>query len=150
MLRRSLASVATAIAFGCIAPSAAADDTSDPWIGRDKALHFDVSAGIAMATYALSTYEVQARWQSLAIAGAFTLAVGAGKELLDMTGLGDPSWKDFTWDAIGAVAGLAVAWSVDLLMGGIDAAHPAFGAPHPTTTTSIAAPRVPSTVLFRF
>ena len=44
---------------------------------------------------------------------------------------GDPSWKDFTWDAIGVVAGLAIAWGVDLLLGGVDAAHPALGAaPH--------------------
>ncbi len=150
MPRRAFASLSIAVAFCCAAPSAAGDDTSDPWIGRDKALHFDASAGIAMATYALSTYELDARWQSLAVAGAFTLAVGAGKELLDMTGLGDPSWKDFTWDAIGTVAGLALAWSVDLLMGGVDAAHPVFGSPHPAASSSSAATRVPTAVLFRF
>jgi putative lipoprotein len=144
MIRRAL--VVLAIAFA--APSAAAADSSDPWIGRDKALHFDASAGIAMATYAVSTYELHARWESLAVAGAFTLAVGAGKELLDMTGLGDPSWKDFTWDAIGTVAGLALAWSVDLLMGGVDAAHPALASPHAVTAPASA--RVPTAVLFRF
>jgi putative lipoprotein len=148
MTLRFLVAASSAMAIGSVAPFALADDASDPWIARDKALHFDVSAGIAMATYAVSTYALDARWESLAVAGAFTLAVGAGKELLDMTGIGDPSWKDFTWDAVGTVAGLALAWSVDMLMGGVDAAHPALGSPHPATaTTSV---RVPTTVLFRF
>jgi len=138
------------LAIVLAAPSAVADDSADPWIARDKALHFDATAGIAMATYALSTYELHARWESLAVAGAFTLAVGAGKELLDMTGLGDPSWKDFTWDAIGTVAGLALAWSVDLLMGGVDAAHPALGSPHAVSAPVSPSARMPTTVVFRF
>jgi len=145
-----LSAIAALASMTLASTTAFADDTSDPWIARDKALHFDASAGIAMASYALSTYKLDARWESLAVAGAFTLAVGAGKELLDMTGLGDPSWKDFTWDAIGTVAGLAIAWSVDLLMGGVDAAHPAFGAPHPTIAPTALPSRGATTVLFRF
>lgn len=108
--------------------SVAAD--ADPWIGRDKALHFDVSAGVAAATYAASAgWLVHARGSALALGGGVALGAGAAKELLDMTGLGDPSWKDFAWDAIGVVAGLALAWSMDMLLGGVDGAHPALGAP---------------------
>jgi putative lipoprotein len=150
MLRRAGFVSSTVIALACVATPAAADDSSDPWIARDKALHFDASAGIAMASYAISTYKLDARWESLAVAGAFTLAVGAGKELLDMTGLGDPSWKDFTWDAVGTVAGLALAWSVDLLMGGVDAAHPALGSPRSVAAPASTSASVPTALVVRF
>jgi hypothetical protein len=40
------------------------------------------------------------------------------KEGIDATGSGDPSWKDFTWDVIGAAVGLAVAWGVDAVVHG--------------------------------
>ncbi len=107
-------------------------DATDPWISRDKAFHFDVSAGIAAVGYGVSAaWLVDARWKALAIGGGIALAAGAGKEIVDATGVfgGDPSWKDFTWDAIGAVAGLAIAWGVDLLLGGVDRTRPALGAP---------------------
>ncbi len=115
-------------------PARAADP--DPWIARDKALHFDASAGIAAASYAVSAaWVADARWKALAIGGGVALASGAGKEAIDATGLfhGDPSWKDFAWDAIGTLAGLALAWGVDLLLGGVDRAHPAFAAPEAST-----------------
>jgi putative lipoprotein len=113
-------------------------DVTDPWLSRDKAFHFDVSAGIAAVGYAASAaWLVNARWKALAFGGALAMAAGAGKEIVDATGVfgGDASWKDFTWDAIGAVAGLAIAWSVDLLLGGVDGARPALGAPRATSLT---------------
>jgi putative lipoprotein len=115
-----------------LSSSVARGADADPWISRDKAFHFDVSAGLAAAGYAVSAaWIVDARWKALAIGGGVALAAGAGKEILDATGLfgGDPSWKDFAWDAMGVVAGLALAWSVDLLVGGVDGAHPALGPP---------------------
>lgn len=105
---------------------------ADPWLSRDKALHFDVSAGIAAAGYGVSAgWLVDARWKALAIGGGVALAAGAGKELLDATHVlgGDPSWKDFTWDVIGTLAGLAIAWGVDLLLGGVSARQPLLGSP---------------------
>jgi putative lipoprotein len=111
--------------------NAAADD-ADPWVSRDKAFHFDVSAGIAAVGYGASAaWLVDARWKALAIGGGLALAAGSGKELIDATGVfgGDPSWKDFTWDALGTVAGLALAWGVDLFLGGVDRARPALGSP---------------------
>jgi len=125
-----------AVAAGLsLADVARADDAADPWVSRDKAFHFDVSAGVAAASYAVSAaWLVDARWKALAIGGGVALAAGAGKEALDATGLfhGDPSWKDFAWDAVGTTAGLALAWGVDLLLGGVDHAHPAFAAPPST------------------
>jgi putative lipoprotein len=125
--------------------TAAFADDSDPWISRDKAFHFDVSAGIAAAGYGISAaWLVDARWKALAIGGGIALATGAGKEIFDATGIlgGDPSWKDFTWDAIGTVAGLAIAWGIDLLLGGVDRSHPALGSP----STNVA----PASVRLRF
>lgn len=120
------------VAIFPLAVSAPARADDDPWIARDKALHFDASAGIAALTYAVSAgWIVDARWKALALAGGVTLAVGAGKELVDATHVfgGDPSWKDFAWDAIGAVAGLAIAWGMDLLLGGTGPERPLLAAP---------------------
>ena len=59
------------------------------------------------------------------------MALGAGiaKELADLSGLGDPSWRDLTWDAIGTATALAVSWSSDLLIRGVSWEHPLFMAP---------------------
>ena len=102
----------------------------DPWLGRDKALHFGISAAIAGSTYAVAATQLEPRYQPLILGGGVALTIGAGKELADMLGLGDPSWKDFAWDAIGTVTGLVVAWGIDLLVRGASAAHPLFGPPH--------------------
>jgi putative lipoprotein len=120
----------------------------DPWISRDKALHFDVSAGIAAVGYGASAaWLVDARWKALAIGGGLALVVGAGKELVDASGVfgGDPSWKDLAWDVMGATAGLALAWSIDLLLGGVNDGHPVLAAP----TVPIAAGR-PMSLTLRF
>ena len=128
------------LALGLLATSStafAAD--SDPWIARDKALHFDASAGISALTYAVSAgWIVDARWKALAAGGGVALAVGAGKELVDATGAfgGDPSWKDLAWDVAGTIAGLALAWGVDLLMGGVSAERPALASPRASTGTA--------------
>ena len=66
----------------------------------------------------------------LVIGGSVTIAIGAGKELYDMTGHGDPSWRDFTWDVIGTIVGLGLAWGVDMLVRGVGDRHPPLGEPH--------------------
>jgi len=132
MTRSFAAMVALAATLAAPAVAAAADPDPDPWISRDKALHFDVSAGIAAVGYGAGAgWLGDARWKALALGGGLALAAGAGKEIVDATGLfgGGPSWKDLAWDVIGAVAGLALAWTVDLCLGGVNAAHPALGAP---------------------
>jgi putative lipoprotein len=119
-----------AVALGAsllsMGPRASAQDP-DPWLGRDKAYHFGASAAVAAGTYALTASHFNARWQPLVLAGGLAVGIGAGKELLDMAGMGDPSWKDFTWDVLGTIAGLALAWGADLLIGGVDSSKPALG-----------------------
>ena len=107
----------------------ASDPDPDPWLGRDKALHFGASALIAGGTYGIVATQADARWPRLLVGGGVSLAVGAAKEGADALGLGDPSWKDFTWDVIGTVAGLAIAWAIDVAVRGVGPAHPAFGDP---------------------
>jgi putative lipoprotein len=92
-----------------------------PWIGGDKALHVAVSAGIAGAGYGLTTAFARDRWKAFAIGGGAALAAGALKEGYDAAGHGDPSWKDFGWDVLGAAVGLAIAWGVDVGVHGGDA-----------------------------
>jgi putative lipoprotein len=92
---------------------------ADPWWGRDKALHFSASASLAVVGYAGTSMGTESR--AARAAGGAALAVGAGvaKELWDLDGHGDASWKDLTWDLIGATTGvlisLAVDWSIHRL-----------------------------------
>ena len=111
-----------------LAPAARADD-ADPWFGRDKFAHFVVATSLATETYVIAVNNTGARWHAIAIGAGVTLAVGAGKEGWDALGHGNASWRDFAWDAIGAAAGLGVAWGLDLLLRGVDDRHPLFRAP---------------------
>ena len=101
----------------------------DPWLGRDKALHFTASATIAAGGYAIGAALFDARGHALIAGGALAAAAGIGKETLDLAGLGDPSWRDLAWDGIGMAAGLAAAWSVDLLVRGVSERRPLLLAP---------------------
>lgn len=86
----------------------------DPWFGPDKALHFTVSSLIAGGGYggmAIFTDRIATR---IAFGAGLGIAIGAGKELWDLSGHGDPSWKDFTWDLIGTAVGVGIAVTIDL------------------------------------
>lgn len=98
-----------------IASPAAADDP-DPWWGRDKALHFGVSAGLSAGGYAASSLVLEPRWQRAATGAGFALTLGAAKELYDATGPGSASARDFTWDVAGAALGTALALLVDVIV----------------------------------
>jgi putative lipoprotein len=110
-----LAAAALALALALSSRSAAASDT-DPWFGPDKAAHFAVSLGLAAGGYAALSPWLESRSERALGGAAFSLTLGAGKELWDLTGHGDPSWRDFTWDVLGTAAGVAVALGVDALV----------------------------------
>jgi putative lipoprotein len=124
--RWAAAGIVAATIAGFSAPARGDDD---PWFGRDKALHFGVSAAIAGSVYAIAATQVDSRAAALAWGAGVSLAIGAAKEGADALGLGDPSWRDLTWDAIGTAAGLLVAWSVDLLVRGVGDPRPLLAAP---------------------
>jgi len=86
----------------------------DPWWGKDKALHFGVSTAIAGAGYGLSSLGTPDIRVRIAFGAGAGILAGAAKELLDLSGTGDPSWKDFTWDVIGTFVGVGIAVSIDL------------------------------------
>ena len=90
----------------------------------DKALHFGVSAGLAGGGYAVSALLLGRPWQRAVAGGTFSLTLGAAKELYDLSGHGDPSWRDFTWDVIGTAVGLGVALLVDAAVSGGHSATP--------------------------
>ena len=113
MIRALPAPLALALAFTST-PAAASD--SDPWFGPDKALHFGVSVGLSAAGYAAISPWLESRSERALVGGAFSLSLGGGKELWDLTGHGDPSWRDFTWDVLGTAVGVALAASVDALL----------------------------------
>ncbi|MEO6600033.1 MAG: hypothetical protein ABIQ16_09195 [Polyangiaceae bacterium] len=103
--------------------SPAGASAGDSWFGPDKALHFGFSVVLAAGGYAASSAWLDSRNERSLAGGSFSLTVGAGKELWDLSGHGDPSWRDFTWDVIGTAAGVALAASVDALTSSKEA-HP--------------------------
>jgi putative lipoprotein len=93
---------------------AAAHDT-DLWFGPDKALHFGLSVALSAGGYAASSVWLDTRTERAIAGGAFSLSLGAGKELWDWSGHGDASWRDFAWDVVGTAMGVALAAGVDAL-----------------------------------
>ena len=91
------------MAFGLQA-SAAGAHGSDPWLGADKLKHFLASAFVQSVSYSALRATGVRNGPALVGATAVTLSVGAGKELWDRAGHGDPSVRDFTWDVLGAGA----------------------------------------------
>jgi putative lipoprotein len=107
----------TATLAGALLPTAARAADPDPWFGRDKALHFGASAFIAGAGYggaALVSDDARVR---VAVGGGLGLTAGVAKELWDLSGHGDASWRDLTWDVVGTATGLALAAAIDWSIG---------------------------------
>jgi putative lipoprotein len=85
----------------------------DPWLGRDKVLHFVVSAAVQGATHAAlrangADYGAASRGAAVA-----TVAVGVSKELWDRHRGRDFSLRDLAWDGAGGATGAVVARQVD-------------------------------------
>lgn len=111
---RPALSAALALVSSLFCGAARASD-SDPWFGPDKALHFGVSVALAAGGYAISSEILDTRNERALSGAAFSLTLGAGKELWDLSGHGDPSWRDFAWDVAGTAVGVALAASIDAL-----------------------------------
>ncbi len=86
---------------------------SDRWFAYDKALHFGFSAGLAAGGYTVGACISEKQKTRLAIGAGVALLAGIAKELWDLSGHGDPSWKDFFWDIMGTGTGLAISWTID-------------------------------------
>lgn len=115
---------------------------NDSLLGKDKAEHFALSAGLAAAGYGGSALFFDSREARLLAGAGFALTLGAAKELDDLRGPGVASWADMAWNVVGAGAGLAVAYGIDRLL---SARRPrgAGGLPSPATFTPVAWPAAP-------
>ena len=111
---KCLAALAPALGL-LLAGGTASASPADPWFGPDKALHFSFSVVLAAGGYAASSTFLDTRTERAIAGSAFSLTLGAGKELWDLSGHGDPSWRDFTWDVVGTAVGVALAAGVDAL-----------------------------------
>jgi uncharacterized protein YfiM (DUF2279 family) len=108
------AAVTIALALGLQAAPARAQD-ADPWLGRDKALHFSASASIAIVGYGGTALVNEDRRVRAGVGAGLALGAGIGKELWDLGGGGDPSTRDLVWDVVGTATGVLIAWTVDWL-----------------------------------
>lgn len=111
---------ALAVSLAWSHPAAASDPQSpgsEPWWGRDKALHLGFSAGLAATGYGVSSMWLDSAWQRASAGSAFALTLGAGKELADWAGYGHPSYKDMLYNLAGTALGVALAYLVDLATG---------------------------------
>ncbi|HVU50719.1 MAG TPA: hypothetical protein VHL80_08525 [Polyangia bacterium] len=113
MRARLAASLAGFAACALAGPRPARAADPDPWLGRDKALHFGASAALAAGGYGATALVTDDQRVRLAVGGGFAFSLGIAKELWDLSGHGDASWRDLTWDAVGTVTGLAVAVAID-------------------------------------
>jgi putative lipoprotein len=102
-------------ALTLVLPTAAVAQPADPWLGRDKMLHFGASSILAVAGYGAGSLLWEERSARLAAGASVALGAGIAKELYDLAGYGHPSWRDMAWNAIGTGAGLALAWGTDEL-----------------------------------
>jgi putative lipoprotein len=118
-MKTAVLALATAM---LVAPGARAADP-DPWFGRDKALHFGASALLASGGYGAAALVTDDRRARLVVGGSFAFSLGVAKELWDLAGHGDASWRDLTWDAVGTVTGLAVAAALDWTIGRLGRRH---------------------------
>ena len=100
--------------------SPAAAREADPWFGADKALHFSASFVLAGSGYAVGIGAFDHRGKAAALGTGIALGAGIAKELLDLAGMGQPSWRDITWNVIGTAAGLGVAMLIDLAARGLN------------------------------
>jgi uncharacterized protein YfiM (DUF2279 family) len=85
----------------------------DPWFGPDKVLHFAASGSLAMVGYAGAAMITVSRPERAGVGAGLAVGAGVAKELWDLDGHGDASWRDLTWDLVGASAGVLVALAID-------------------------------------
>ena len=85
----------------------------DRWFAHDKALHASAGAVLGAGGYVASAVVFDAPAKRFASGIAVGLGAGAAKEWWDRGHDGQPSWRDFAWDGVGAAAGTTVVWLID-------------------------------------
>jgi putative lipoprotein len=117
--RLTPASLAFAVVLGLLVtlparPAVAAGSAdADPWFGRDKLLHFAATGSLAVVGYANASMLTENRPARAAAGAALAVGAGAAKELWDLDGHGDASWRDLGWDLVGAATGVLISLGAD-------------------------------------
>jgi putative lipoprotein len=106
-----LTSLTTTLAGARCARADSAD--ADSWFGRDKLIHFAAAGSLAVVGYANASMLTENRPVRAGAGAALAVGAGVAKELWDLDGHGDASWRDLGWDLIGAATGVLVAAGVD-------------------------------------
>ena len=114
-MRRALVLAGVALLLATEARAQQAD--TDPWFGRDKALHFAASASLAMVGYGGASLATDSRPTRIVVGASFALGMGLLKEAWDLSGHGDASWRDLTWDVVGTTTGVLLAYAIDWAIG---------------------------------
>lgn len=110
-------SLVLSLAAACLlAPTMARASEEDPWFGEDKLKHFGGSALLAGGGYAIGAAFFDGVPARLATGAGIALGAGVAKEIADLAGAGDPSWRDLAWDVAGTGVGLLLAWGVDAVL----------------------------------
>ena len=104
---------AAGILLSIASAQAASASERDPWLGPDKALHFGATTAISLGGYGAACLFTDNRWVRASTGFGLAVTVGAAKEGYDALGHGDPSWRDFTWDVVGAAVGTGLAFMLD-------------------------------------
>jgi len=114
-LRPSVAVAAVAALALLTASAAVRAETADadPWFGRDKLLHFSAAGSLAVVGYAGASMLTESRPARAGTGAALAVGAGVAKELWDLDGHGDASWRDLSWDLIGAATGVLLSVGVD-------------------------------------
>lgn len=89
------------------------DKDTDPWLGRDKLVHFGVSTGLAFHGYLTGVVVLEEPWQRALLGAGLTLGLGAAKEGYDAATGGRASGRDFAWNTLGAAVGVGVGLLID-------------------------------------
>jgi putative lipoprotein len=110
--RREKALVLTLLAASLLSPCPARAD-ADPWLARDKYEHFAVSTLLSSGAYGVAGFLDARESTRLWAGGVISMGAGTAKELWDLAGHGDPSWRDLAWDGVGTATGLLTAWWVE-------------------------------------
>ncbi len=81
----------------------------DRWLSEDKFEHIFVSAFLVGTAYYLSRCEFKSTERKAnQVAAGVSLSIGVSKELYDLAGGGNPSFKDILADVIGVVIGILI------------------------------------------
>lgn len=86
-----------------------AEGNPEPWLAQDKALHVGISAVLGAATYIASPCLAPPTAARIGVSFGVPMAIGLAKEGWDLSGRGDPSWRDLVADGVGAATGVGLA-----------------------------------------